>query len=122
MEKAKRAPGRPRKISSEAAPSRRGRTPKARGAAVTSTDAILAERGSRYGAFVGHARVTQHLKNVMFAHKIRQEFDDDMVEALEMIAHKIGRIVNGDPTYADSWHDIAGYAKLVADRLDGTVR
>ena len=35
-----------------------------------------------------------------------------------MICHKIGRIVNGDPDYADSWIDIAGYAKLVADRLE----
>lgn len=35
-----------------------------------------------------------------------------------MIAHKIGRILNGDPNYADSWIDIAGYAKLVADRLE----
>lgn len=26
-------------------------------------------------------------------------------------------IVNGDPDYHDSWHDIVGYAKLVADRL-----
>jgi hypothetical protein len=34
-----------------------------------------------------------------------------------MIAHKIGRILNGDPNYADSWIDIAGYAQLVADRL-----
>lgn len=58
----------------------------------------------------------------MFAHKLRQEFEDDQVEALEMIAHKIGRIINGDPNYADSWHDIAGYAKLVADRLDGIER
>lgn len=85
-------------------------------------DATLDERGSRYGPFAGHARVTQHLKNVMFAHKLRQEFDDDQVEALEMIAHKIGRIVNGDPNYADSWVDIAGYAMLVADRLEGRVR
>lgn len=80
---------------------------------------VLNERGSRYGKFEGHARITQHLKSVMFAHKLRQEFDDDMVEALEMIAHKIGRIINGDPNYADSWIDIAGYAKLVADRLEG---
>jgi hypothetical protein len=36
-----------------------------------------------------------------------------------MICHKLGRIVNGDPNYADSWIDIAGYAKLVADRLEG---
>ena len=42
---------------------------------------------------------------------------DDQVEALDMICHKIGRIINGDPDYADSWHDIAGYAQLVADRL-----
>lgn len=33
-----------------------------------------------------------------------------------MIAHKIGRILNGDPNYRDSWDDIAGYAKLAADR------
>jgi hypothetical protein len=41
----------------------------------------------------------------------------DQQEALEMIAHKVGRILNGDPNYHDSWHDIVGYTKLVADRL-----
>jgi hypothetical protein len=35
-----------------------------------------------------------------------------------MILHKIARIVNGDPNWSDSWRDIAGYATLVADRLD----
>ena len=44
---------------------------------------------------------------------------DDMREALEMIQHKVGRILNGDATWADSWVDIAGYAKLVSDRLEG---
>lgn len=46
----------------------------------------------------------------------------DQKEALEMIAHKLARIINGDPDYADSWVDIAGYSKLVADRLEGVVR
>ena len=41
----------------------------------------------------------------------------DQRETLDMIAHKIGRILNGDPNYHDSWHDIIGYTKLVADRL-----
>ena len=27
------------------------------------------------------------------------------------------RILNGDPNYHDSWHDIIGYTKLVADEL-----
>lgn len=36
-----------------------------------------------------------------------------------MICHKLARIVNGDPGYSDSWRDIAGYAMLVSNRLDG---
>lgn len=86
-----------------------------------SIDATLSERGSRYGKFVDHARVTQELKRTIFAN-MQHSVTDDQAEALEMIAHKIGRIVNGDPNYADSWIDIAGYAKLVADRLQGTER
>lgn len=84
----------------------------------------LDERGRRYGAFVGHAAVTQELKRVVRgALSVRaKQLDDDQLEALEMILHKIGRIVNGDPDYADSWVDIAGYAKLVSDRLEGLVR
>lgn len=85
---------------------------------------ILAERGSRYGVFKDHAEITQRLKQVILQHAKKQgvllEFDH--TEALEMIAHKIGRIVNGDPNYADSWDDIAGYAKLVGDRLRGNAR
>ena len=38
-------------------------------------------------------------------------------EGLEMIAHKISRILNGDPNYDDSWVDIAGYAQLVVDAI-----
>jgi hypothetical protein len=85
---------------------------------------ILTERGSRYGAFIGHAEITQKLKVVMYEHRnfdAWEALDNDQREALEMIAHKIGRILNGDPNYADSWVDIAGYAKLVADRLVGVV-
>lgn len=85
-------------------------------------DTILDERGSRYGKFVDHAHVTQQIKQIMFEHRSRDALDTDMVEALEMIAHKIGRIVNGDPSYIDSWDDIAGYAKLVADRLRGEAK
>lgn len=84
----------------------------------------LEERGSRYGKFAGHAGVSQQLKTVMGdALRVRgKELADDQYEALDMIAHKIARIINGDPNYADSWIDIAGYAKLVADRLQGVER
>jgi hypothetical protein len=82
-------------------------------------DNTLAERGKRYGTFKGHALVTQKLKMVIREHSVNKVMADDQWEALDMICHKIGRIVNGDPNYADSWVDIAGYAKLVADRLEG---
>jgi hypothetical protein len=88
----------------------------------TTLDAVLNERGSRYGSFIKHAVITQRLKAVMSDTDNWIALNDDMVEALEMIAHKIGRILNGDPAYADSWVDIAGYAQLVADRLNGKVR
>jgi hypothetical protein len=82
-------------------------------------DATLAERGSKYGKFKDHATVTYKLKNVLRDHASahKKSFSFDQAEALDMICHKLGRIVNGDPDYADSWVDIAGYAKLVADRL-----
>jgi hypothetical protein len=86
--------------------------------------ATLTERGHRYGKFSGHAQVTQGIKRIMAEHARANDktFTDSQWEALEMIAHKIGRIVNGDPDYADSWIDIAGYAKLVADELQGVER
>lgn len=90
----------------------------------TNIDATLAERGSRYGAFTGHAQVTMALKSAIskaLADRGKR-LAADQLEALHMICHKIGRIVNGDPNYADSWIDIAGYAKLVSDRLEGVER
>lgn len=87
---------------------------------MSDVDAILAERGKRYGSFEGHAEISQNLKGIFahFMHARGCELDFDQREALDMIAHKIARIINGDPNYADNWVDIAGYAKRVADRLE----
>lgn len=86
-------------------------------AADTSISDILLERGRRYGDFIDHAAISQHLKQSM-ACPGWHELSCDQKEALEMIVHKIARILNGDPNYADSWIDIAGYAKLISDRLE----
>ena len=80
--------------------------------------ATLAERGTRYGDFSEHARITQTLKSAMADSQNWRSLMPDQREALEMIQHKVGRILNGDPNYHDSWHDIVGYAKLIADRLE----
>ncbi len=81
-------------------------------------DNTLAERGSRYGEFTGHAEITHGIKRVMQESPKWSLLMDDQKEALEMVAHKIGRILNGDPDYLDSWHDIIGYTRLVERRLE----
>ena len=83
-------------------------------------DETLNERGTRYGEFANHASISQRLKGVArFELSYRDKMlAEDQLEALEMIFHKIARIINGDPNYADSWIDIAGYATLVANRLE----
>ena len=80
----------------------------------------LNERGNRYGEFAGHAQVSQRLKEMArFELSYRDKrLAEDQREALDMIFHKIARIINGDPDYADSSADIAGYATLVANRLE----
>lgn len=86
-----------------------------------STTEILKERGKRYGQFINHAEISQDLKSMIHEHlNIREKvLAVDQQESLDMICHKIARIINGDSDYADSWIDIAGYAQLVADRLQG---
>jgi len=84
---------------------------------VTNIDEVLAERGNRYGEFNDHAEITQGIKAWMQQGKSWASCTDAQKEALEMIAHKVGRIVNGDPNYKDSWTDIIGYTKLVEEKL-----
>lgn len=82
---------------------------------MTDINTTLEQRGGRYGKFEDHATISQGLQFAM-----RHGWDrlaDDQKEALIIIAHKIARILNGDPNYSDNWHDIAGYATLVDKRL-----
>jgi hypothetical protein len=77
---------------------------------------ILEEREKTHGAFSEHASFTQQIKAVMRPRRHKCTVTQN--EALEMIAHKIGRILAGDPNYKDHWDDIAGYATLVSKELD----
>lgn len=86
---------------------------------MTSINDTLAQRGQRYGSFATQATHTQAIKRLFkkLMGSKWADLKDDQREALDMIANKLGRITNGDPHYTDSWHDIAGYAQLVSERL-----
>ena len=82
----------------------------------------LEERGKRYGNYLNQTEISNDLRTRMMNTPGWEAMEVDMEDALTMIAVKISRILNGDPFYSDNWHDIAGYATLVADRLDGNER
>ena len=89
-----------------------------------TVDDTLDARAVDYGKFIEGAEVMQMLKRVVQAALNNRDktLAHDQAEAMDMIIHKIGRIVNGNPDVVDHWLDIAGYAKLVADRLEGRIR
>ena len=92
------------------------------GRGIVGINDTLAERGARYGDFADHARIAQDLQNVMrnaIAGVVPgwSHLSPVQKQALTVIADKIARILSGDPNYADNWHDVQGYAKLVEDRL-----
>ena len=41
----------------------------------------------------------------------------DKKQSAEMIIYKLARIVTGDHGHKDSWHDIAGFARLIEQDL-----
>ena len=88
-----------------------------RAPSVSRLKAVLAERKDTHGEFREHASIAQRLKDDMRACKGWERLSAIQREALEMNAHKVARILAGDPHFKDHWTDIAGYAQLVADRL-----
>lgn len=87
-----------------------------------SINQTLEQRGSRYGKFKDVAATTYALQEILRDAKNHEHMTDDQVIALDMICNKMARIVNGDPSYIDNWHDISGYATLVEQELNITNR
>ena len=78
---------------------------------------VLEKRRECYGDFHLFAKVSQQIKFDFNNTPNWISLSKDKQEALEMIGHKISRILTGDPEYKDSWTDIQGYAKLISDTL-----
>jgi hypothetical protein len=76
---------------------------------------ITIDRQSTHGDFELFSEVSQTLKGTV--HGRDANLSDMQVEALEMICHKMARILTGDPGHKDHWADIAGYATRVSERL-----
>lgn len=91
---------------------------------MTDIDNLVSERAKTHGSFEDHARITQRLKFILDdecarrGRRNQQSLTSQHNEALDMICHKIGRIIAGDASFQDHWDDIAGYAKIANQDLD----
>ncbi|MBP9771434.1 MAG: hypothetical protein KBD16_00705 [Candidatus Pacebacteria bacterium] len=76
----------------------------------------LQERGKTHGNFSDNAAISQRFKEII------RDYDgnlsDVQKEALDMIVHKIARILCGNPNHKDAWHDLSGYATLAENRIE----
>jgi hypothetical protein len=84
----------------------------------TNVNEMLAGREARYGSFEGHAEISQALKRAMQKAPNWSKLTDVQKEGLEMVQHKIARMLNGDPSYLDNIIDIVGYSTLVKDVME----
>jgi hypothetical protein len=91
---------------------------------VSGVGKVLDARAEQYGSFMQSSDTVIRIKGIIHNAVARNEVHlyPDQLQALDMIATKISRIVHGNPNHLDSWIDIAGYATLVADRIQGKIR
>jgi len=76
---------------------------------------VLEERAKTHGQFCDVARSAQVIKSEI---NRADHLDFTQIEALDMIASKIARILHGNPNEPDHWLDIEGYARLVRLELE----
>lgn len=81
-------------------------------------ETTLGERQKTYGDFADVAHRAQVIKAAMRAGKGWNRLTSCHREALEMIANKMARMLEGDPMHIDTAHDIAGYAQLIVKYLE----
>lgn len=84
-----------------------------------SATEIISERGKTHGNFLDNASVSQQIKASLRQGPNYAVLTVTQLEALDMIAHKMARIVSGNANEPDHWRDIGGYAALECNILEG---
>ena len=74
---------------------------------------ILIARASSHGQFDVFSSVAQNIKDAVQASPNWDDLCPVYKEGLDMICHKIARIVSGNPYHIDHIVDLQGYAALM---------
>ena len=82
-------------------------------------DPAIPNRDDQHGGVQAVGEVSQRIKQWMRASDNWDSLSLGGRESLEMIAHKIGRVLSGsDPHDRQHWEDIAGYAHAAMRSFD----
>lgn len=88
----------------------------------TGAASLIAERRKTHGDWKAQSKLAQRLKAEIHEADDREAHTPlklHQMEALEMIAVKISRIITGNADEPDHWDDISGYALLGKQGHDG---
>ena len=86
-------------------------------------DPAIPNRDQQHGGVQAVGETAQRIKATMRSTTNWTLMSYGGREALDMIAHKIGRVLNGgDPHDRQHWEDIAGYAHAAMRSFDQTDR
>jgi hypothetical protein len=83
----------------------------------SEVSSTLSKRGATHGSFRTQSGITQNITEFMRGGRNWDDLPAYAKHAMEMVAVKLGRILTGDWSHTDHWHDIAGYAQLVEKEL-----
>lgn len=82
---------------------------------MTDTDSLLDEREKTHGPYAVKCEIIMAIMREVEGY--RAGLSDVQNVSLDMIIHKLGRILSGDPNFAEHWLDICGYSMLVVRDL-----
>jgi len=85
-----------------------------------SVQGTLSERANSHGSFIDNGLIMQTLKDLCREGKNWDSLPPHQKEAIDMICHKLGRILCGNNNHTDHWHDIAGYATLCENLISSS--
>lgn len=80
----------------------------------SETENLLDERHKTHGLWSDFAWVARGMKEIVVLYQRRsgKTLSNEHQESIDMILHKVARIVTGDANVKDHWDDTAGYAVL----------
>lgn len=78
---------------------------------------MLDDRRKTHGSYADFAAMEQALQVAMREGVRYEQLTLTQRSALNMIQHKIARILSGNPWHLEHWRDLAGYAQCAMDEL-----